>query len=151
MFVVVNFDSLAQASNFRIERRQVVFLCRMQDSKLGSLRYQFASRLNVHSQTHWAIEDQAKNLYSTTRPNDEWAFSPFEFMPIGFCIGLWRYTCLLFVVNFDVLAKASDLNLINLPVELIDFYQQNLKRVVILNTLTVANCMCVKLQLHRLH
>ena len=46
---VVNFDALAQASDFRIERRQVVFLCWMQDSKLGSLRHQFASRLNAHS------------------------------------------------------------------------------------------------------
>ena len=27
MFVVVNFDALAQASDIRIERRQVVFLC----------------------------------------------------------------------------------------------------------------------------
>ena len=28
MFVVVNFDALAQASDFRIERRQVAFLVR---------------------------------------------------------------------------------------------------------------------------
>ena len=27
VFVVVHFDALAQASDFRIERRQVVFLC----------------------------------------------------------------------------------------------------------------------------
>ena len=32
MFVVVNLDALAQASDIRIERRQVVFLCWMQDS-----------------------------------------------------------------------------------------------------------------------
>ena len=32
MFVVVNFDDLPQASDIRIERRQVVFLCWMQDS-----------------------------------------------------------------------------------------------------------------------
>ena len=32
MFVVVNFDALAQASDIRIERRQVVFLCWEQDS-----------------------------------------------------------------------------------------------------------------------
>ena len=32
MFVVVNFDALAQASDIRIERRQVVFLCWKQDS-----------------------------------------------------------------------------------------------------------------------
>ena len=30
---VVNFDTLAQPSNFRIESRQIVFLCWMQDSK----------------------------------------------------------------------------------------------------------------------
>ena len=29
---VVNFDALAQASDFQMERRQVVFLCWMQDS-----------------------------------------------------------------------------------------------------------------------
>ena len=32
MFVLVNFDALAQASDIRIYRRQVVFLCRRQDS-----------------------------------------------------------------------------------------------------------------------
>ena len=32
IFVVVNFDALAQASDIRIERRQVVFLCWEQDS-----------------------------------------------------------------------------------------------------------------------
>ena len=36
MFVVVNFDYLAQASDIRIERRQVVLLCWMQDSNPGS-------------------------------------------------------------------------------------------------------------------
>ena len=37
IFVVVNFDALAQASDVQIERRQVVFLCWMQDSNpLGS-------------------------------------------------------------------------------------------------------------------
>ena len=37
MFAVVNFDALAQANDIRIERRQVVYLCWMQDSKPGSL------------------------------------------------------------------------------------------------------------------
>ena len=59
--IFVDFDALAQASDFRIERRQVVF-CWIQDSKLGSLRHQIASRLNAHSQTDWAIEDQAKTF-----------------------------------------------------------------------------------------
>ena len=35
IFVVVNFDALAQASDIQIERRQVVFLCRMQDLNPG--------------------------------------------------------------------------------------------------------------------
>ena len=56
MFLVVNFDALAQASDIRIERRQVVYLCWEQDSNLGSLRHQIASRLNARSQTDWAIE-----------------------------------------------------------------------------------------------
>ena len=53
-FVVVNFDALAQASDFRIERRQVVFLCWEQDSNPGDLRHLFASRLNACWQTDWA-------------------------------------------------------------------------------------------------
>ena len=36
IFVVVNFDALAQASDIQMERRQVVFLCRMQDLNPGS-------------------------------------------------------------------------------------------------------------------
>ena len=35
MFVVANFDALAQASEIQIERRQVVFLCWMQDLNPG--------------------------------------------------------------------------------------------------------------------
>ena len=35
IFVVVNFDALAQASDIQIEGRQVVFLCRMQDLNPG--------------------------------------------------------------------------------------------------------------------
>ena len=46
IFVVVNFDALAQASDIRIERRQVVFLCWRQDSNPEGLRHLFASRLN---------------------------------------------------------------------------------------------------------
>ena len=51
MLVVVNFDALVQASHIRIERWQVVFLCWMRNSNLGSLRHLIASRLNSHSQT----------------------------------------------------------------------------------------------------
>ena len=60
--VVVNFDALEQANDFRIERRQVVFLCSMKDSNLGSQKQRIASKLNAHSQTDWAIDDQAKDV-----------------------------------------------------------------------------------------
>ena len=70
---VVDFDALALASEFRIERRRVVFLFWMQDSKLRSPRHQIASRRNDHSQTDWAIEDHAEYLNSTARPYDKWA------------------------------------------------------------------------------
>ena len=87
IFVVVNFDALAQASDFRIERRQVVFLCWEQDSNPGDLRHLFASRLNACWQTDWAIEDHAKkreldspSLWSAsiqpTWPHCHLAFAP---------------------------------------------------------------------------
>ena len=59
-WVVANFDAVAQAIDFKIEGRQVVFLCWMQDLNFGSLRHQIASRMNSHPQTNWAIKDQAK-------------------------------------------------------------------------------------------
>ena len=62
IFVVVNFDALAQASDFRIKRRQVVFLCWMQDSNPEVLWNPIFSRLYACWQTDWAIEDQAKKL-----------------------------------------------------------------------------------------
>ena len=61
MFVVVNFDALAQASDIH-----------------QGLRHQIASRLNAHWQTDWAIMDQAKNLNSPARPYDQRAFSPLD-------------------------------------------------------------------------
>ena len=52
IFVVVNFDALAQASDF-------VLFCWKQDSNPEGLRYLFTSRLNACWQTDWAIVDQA--------------------------------------------------------------------------------------------
>ena len=49
MFVVVNFDALAHASDIRIERRQVVFLCWMQDS---NPRFQTSIRTYIHTYIH---------------------------------------------------------------------------------------------------
>ena len=76
MFVVVNFDALAQASDLRIQRRQVVSLCWMQDS---NPRSQTPNRQQTECwQTDWAMGDQAKNLNSTAHPYDQWTFSPFD-------------------------------------------------------------------------
>ena len=104
MFTVVNFDALAQASDFQIKRKQVVFFCWMQDLNQG-LWNRISSRLNARWQTHWAIEDQAKTLNSTARPYNQRAFSPLD--PIS--IWLSHLAIYVFVVvNFDALAQASD-------------------------------------------
>ena len=66
---------LISTSDFRIERRQVVFLCWMQDSNQG-LWNRISSRLNARWQTDWAIEDPAEKLNSVARPYDQRAFSP---------------------------------------------------------------------------
>ena len=107
IFVVVNFDALAQASDFRIERRQVVFLCWMQVSNPGGLWNPTSSRLNAYWQTDWAIEDQAKNLNSTARPYHQQAFSPPD--PTAIWHSHLALAIYIFVfVNFDALAQASD-------------------------------------------
>ena len=107
IFVVVNFDDLAQASDFQIERRQVVFLCWMQDSNPEGLWNPIFSRLNACWQTDWAIEDQAKDLNSTASPYDQQAFSPPDPTAIWYshlAVAIYIF----FVVNFDALAQASD-------------------------------------------
>ena len=86
--LVVNLDALAQASDFRIERRLFVFLCWMHDSTLGSLRNQLTSRLNAQSQTNWAIEDQAKNLNSTAC-GDEPTGDIYEYIYPYLCIHIY--------------------------------------------------------------
>ena len=68
MCAIVNFDALAQASDFRIERRLVVCFgkCRIRTQGLWN---RLSSRLNARWQTDWAIEDQAKKkTYSIARP-----------------------------------------------------------------------------------
>ena len=103
---VVNFDALAQASDFRIERRQVVFLCWMQDLNPESLWNRISSRLNARWQTDWAIEDQAKNLNSAARPYDQRAFSPLDPTAVWHShLALAIY--IFVVVNFDALVEPS--------------------------------------------
>ena len=110
MFVVVNFDALVQASNFRIERRQVVFLCWMRDSDPEGLWNRISSRVNARWQTDWAIEDQAKNLeldspslwsasIQPTRPPAVWH--------LHLALAIYMFV----VVNFDALAQAIDLQI----------------------------------------
>ena len=100
IFVVVNFDALAQASDFRIERRQVVFLCWMQDSNPEGLWNAISSRLNACWQTDWAIEDQAKKTW-TRQPLPMISKHSAHLIPLPFGIRtwLWRYTYLLLLIS----------------------------------------------------
>ena len=98
-FVVVNFDALAQASDFRIERRQVVFLCWRQDSNPEGLRQLFDSRLNACWQTDWAIEDQAKTWTRQPVPMISKHSAHLTPLPFGIRTWLWRYTHLLLLIS----------------------------------------------------
>ena len=93
---VVHFDALAQASDFRIKRRQVAFLCCDQDSNPGVCE--------THSPTDWMsahkpTELKTKNFNSIARPYDERAFVPLETTAgSDFALGSGDkpyYTCLL--------------------------------------------------------
>ena len=73
-------------------------------------RRQIASRLNACWQTHWAIEDQAKNLNSTARPYDQRAFSPLD-PTVSWLSHLALAIYIFVVINFDALAQASDIQI----------------------------------------
>ena len=109
MFVVVNFDALAQASDIRIERRQVVFRCWMQDSNPRSqtpIRQQTECLL-----TNWlSYRGSSKNLNSTARPYDQRAFSPLD-LTASWLSHLALAIYMFVVVNFDALAQASDIRI----------------------------------------
>ena len=100
IFVVVNFGALAQASDFRIERRQVVFLCWEQDSNPRGLWNPIFSRLNACWQTDWAIEDQAKKTW-TRQPIPMISKHSAHLTPLPFGIRtwLWWYTYLLLLIS----------------------------------------------------
>ena len=98
IFVVVNFDALAQASDIQIERRQVVFLCWMQIWTRGP-RHQIASRLNAHWQTDWAIEDQAKTWTRQPVPMISEHSAHLTPLSVDFRTWLWRYTYLLLLIS----------------------------------------------------
>ena len=96
----VNLYALTRAKWYQIERRQVDFICCMQDWNSGS-RDRISSKLNasyppphphphhhphppLHPhpptpwQTDWAIDFQAKNLKSIAHPYDQQALNPLD-------------------------------------------------------------------------
>ena len=75
---VITFDALAQATDFRIERRQVAFHCWDQDLNPGVRDPHFPADWIPTTQTDWAIKDQGKNLKSMAHPHDEKSFSALD-------------------------------------------------------------------------
>ena len=77
MCVVVNFDALAQANDIQIERRQVVFLCWLQDLNPGS---QTPNRQQTECSLtkRLSYRESSKNLNSTAGLYDQRAFSPLD-------------------------------------------------------------------------
>ena len=59
MFVVVNFDALAQVSDIQIERRQVVFLCWKQDLNPGP-------QTLIRQQTECSLTNRYTYIYTHT-------------------------------------------------------------------------------------
>ena len=112
IFVVVNFDALAQASDIQMALAKGDKLCSSAECRIWTRgpRHQIASRLNARWQTHWAIEDQAKNLNSTARPYDQRAFSPLD-PTVSWLSHLALAIYIFVVVNFDALAQASDIQI----------------------------------------
>ena len=109
MFVVVNFDALAQASDIRIERRQVIFLCWIQDS---NPRSQTPTRLQTECPltNRLSYRGSSKNFNSTARPYDQQAFSPLD-LTASWLSHLALAIYMFVVVNFNALAQASDIRI----------------------------------------
>ena len=103
MFVVVNFDALAQASNFQIKRRQVVFLCWMQDWSLEPNHQQTECPLT----NSLSCQGSSWNSNSTASPYDQRAFSPLD-PTAGRLSHLALVISMFVVVNFGSLAQASN-------------------------------------------
>ena len=70
MSVVVNFDSLTEANSFQIERRELVFLCWMQDLNPGS---QTPNREQTECPltNRLCYQGSSKSLNSTAHPYDQ--------------------------------------------------------------------------------
>ena len=110
MFVVVNFDALAQASDIRIERRQVVFLCWEQDSNPSGSQTPNRQQTECPLTNRLSFRGSSKNLNSTARPYDQRAFSPLDPTAVRhshLALAIYMFV----VVNFDALAQASDIRI----------------------------------------
>ena len=100
MFVVVNFDALAQTSDIQIERRQVVFLCWEQDSNPSG------SQTSNRQQTECPLTNPLSYQWSSYKT---WTRQPVPMIsqhsahltpqPFGIRTWLWRYTCLLLLIS----------------------------------------------------
>ena len=100
MFVVVNFDALAQASDIRIKRRQVVFLCWEQDS--NSSGSQTPNRQHTECPlTNWLSYwgSSYKTWTQQPVPMISEHLAHLTLQPFGIRTWLWRYTCLLLLIS----------------------------------------------------
>ena len=99
MFVVANFDAMSQASDFRIQRRQVVFPaeCRIRSWEVWDTKSP-ANWLPTHKSTDWAIEDQVKTWTQQPDPTMSEHSAHLTSLPTCFRTWLWRYTCLLLLI-----------------------------------------------------
>ena len=97
IFVVVNFDALAQASDIQIERRQVVFLCWMQDLNPGP---QTPNRQQTECSLTNPTELSRIKLKTWTRqpvPMIGEHSAHLAPLSVDFRTWLWRYTYLLLI------------------------------------------------------
>ena len=101
MFVVVNFDALAQASDIPIDRRQAVYLCWMQDSNPRS-QTPNASGLNARWQTDWAIEVERNKLWFQVKRNTLWVNEPAYGESIHYD-SVWPEKAYVYVIVIDYL------------------------------------------------
>ena len=85
IFVVVNFDALSQASDFRIKKRELVFLCWKQDSNPEGLKHLFGGRLKTW--TRQPVPMICKHSAHQTP------------LPFDIRTWLWRYTYLLLLIS----------------------------------------------------
>ena len=103
---VVNFEALAQASDFRIERRSCLTLLNA-GFETGKSETPNRRQTECPHTNRLSYRGSSKNLNSTGRPYDEWAFSLLDFTA-DWLSHLALVIYMFVVVNFDALAQASD-------------------------------------------